>query len=48
MTHSDEPQSSDKPPGNAGGERPVAGRLMQGMLITAIVVLIAIAVVSFH
>ncbi|HEY0223944.1 MAG TPA: hypothetical protein VGC38_05470 [Pseudolabrys sp.] len=48
MTHSDKPPSLKKPLAAAGGERPFSGRLMQGMLITAIVVLIAIAVVSFR
>ena len=36
-------QQSDKP-----SNEPRAGRLLQGLLIVAIVVLIAIAVVTFH
>ncbi len=42
------PQDSNKKPGEPGGERPRGGRLAQGLLIAAIVVLIAIALVSFH
>jgi hypothetical protein len=41
-------QPYDKSSHQQGPERPFAGRLLQGMLITAIVVLIAIAVVSFN
>ena len=38
---------TDNPSTEPGGERPRTGRLLQGLLIVAILVLIAIAVVSF-
>jgi hypothetical protein len=43
MTH-----PSDGPAAGPGGEKPLTGRLLQGLLIVAIMALIAIAVVSFH
>ena len=43
MQHSDIPS-----PEPGGDQRPRAGRLLQGLLIAAIVLLIAIAVVSFR
>jgi hypothetical protein len=39
---------SDGPAAGPGGEKPLTGRLLQGLLIVAIMALIAIAVVSFH
>jgi hypothetical protein len=36
------------PAGEPNSDRPRAGRVMQGLLIVAIMVLIAIAVVNFH
>ena len=36
------------PAGEPGNERPRAGRVLQGLLIVAIMVLIAIAVVTFR
>ena len=37
-----------EPMGEPGGERPRAGRVLQGLLIVAIMVLIGVAVVNFH
>jgi hypothetical protein len=41
-------QPTDKPASEPGGKRLHAGRLMQGLLIVAIIVLIAVALVSFR
>jgi hypothetical protein len=41
-------QPSDHPTNEPGGERPLTGRLLQGLLIVAIIVLIGVALVSFR
>ena len=41
-------QPSNERPNEPGGDRPRAGRLAQGLLIAAIVLLIAIALVTFN
>jgi hypothetical protein len=41
-------QRSNERPNEPGADRPRAGRLLQGLLIVAIMVLIAIALFSFH